>query len=451
MLDGPIPEWPQPSSSTWSNSGRSACPEEDDADEVYAFSPLALEFLINEMREVYPAYIGTFPSNLRARETASAESQIAMLRHWRRSLIGGRAPKMVMNGTAKHLHNSKMVLDCIRLVSTLQGSDTLHQTVKRSLELALPGCFVESFQKLVDAEKFPSAALLHRYELSLDVALLLLERQQNQTPSFYWIWSDSSFQAQCDWILAQYRRVAKSQLVDLFHASIRLERQIHDYVRAVRVESSPDDMLAVPLEPQEDWKDDLRVIRNSMQEHVMVPLAIGAGHRSLPHKCGRVAYGLALVSDPAVAIESNQDPVDDISASTVSHTGDMGVEMGIPDFRVEKASGLLPPWIDRSSLGPDIDDQSSVCEPVPDEQDEETPVDGILWDDDVDAGMEPTVATGGRVAVAKLSHTDSASGVAAEDGHFFQNGFTVSGVAHTTDNLLEDVHKSLKEWDVFYQ
>ena len=75
--------------------------------------------------------------------------------------------------------------------------------------------------------------------------------------------------------MAQYRRVAKSQLVDLFHASIRLEREIHDYVRAVRVESSPDDVIAVPLAPQEDWKDDLRVIRNSMQEHVMVPLASG--------------------------------------------------------------------------------------------------------------------------------------------------------------------------------
>ena len=42
------------------------------------------------------------------------------------------------------------------------------------------------------------------------------------------------------------------------------------------------------------------------------------------------------------------------AATYVSHTSDMGVELGLPDFTVSDVNSLLPPWLHRNPLEPEL-------------------------------------------------------------------------------------------------
>ncbi len=83
--------------------------------------------------------------------------------------------------------------------------------------------------------------------------------------------------------------------------------------------------------------DHLASIKDNLREVVMPPAAMGSGHRGAAHKCGLIAFGWRLGCDAS--------KLQKFAQSFVSHTSDMGVELGIPDFTCSSHSAFLPAWM----------------------------------------------------------------------------------------------------------
>ena len=73
------------------------------------------------------------------------------------------------------------------------------------------------------------------------------------------------------------------------------------------------------------------------------PVALDPGCRSLVHKVAHLSFATALHTAPG--------HMQRLMDSVVSHTADMGVELGIPDFTISSGiEEVLPPWLDTEPL-----------------------------------------------------------------------------------------------------
>ena len=95
-------------------------------------------------------------------------------------------------------HDARILLQTIRLASSLKGgADTVAATIGESLSMALPESMQESFLTEISVpgdelketpvdlkllKKLPSAALVRRYEFSVDLAILRLTRLRHRAP-----------------------------------------------------------------------------------------------------------------------------------------------------------------------------------------------------------------------------------------------------------------------------
>jgi hypothetical protein len=96
------------------------------------------------------------------------------------------------------------------------------------------------------------------------------------------------------------------------------------------------------------WVPWLRSIRDHVHEHINPPCALGSGHRSLADKASAEVYKWALQEPFCKSLGVH-------AASYLSHTSDMGVEVGLPDFSIAgDVETLLPSWFHREELAPDV-------------------------------------------------------------------------------------------------
>jgi hypothetical protein len=108
-----------------------------------------------------------------------------------------------------------------------------------------------------------------------------------------------------------------------------------------------DGIVALSTVPFPEWVPWLRTIHSNIREHINPPSCLGSGHRALADKAAAEVYKWAL-QEPLGA------PLSAHSSSYISHTSDMGVELGLPEFIVpEGVERLLPGWLHRSGLQPE--------------------------------------------------------------------------------------------------
>jgi hypothetical protein len=162
---------------------------------------------------------------------------------WKHCLNLIRLPDEIGTGP-NFRHSSKKLLQVIRLVLKLRGgSSTLADVIAKSLALALPSfmqpAFLNDISDLVADVKaaMPSAALVRRYELALDAAMMLLQRKAAEadradgSSCIRMGLTDLSPMAGFDWLWSEYHEIRQDNLVATFQAVVSLTCAIAGHVR----------------------------------------------------------------------------------------------------------------------------------------------------------------------------------------------------------------------------
>ena len=163
-LSGPLFGWPPEDAGVWNFKG-------------YQFSPGVTP------RVMTPEVLGDMSASLRDLgsmvEEHGEERQVLALKvivegldTWSKSV--GLTPTL--------RYDSLKLLQCIRACTSVEGGPSgLEDTIKKCIALQVPealrGLFVDASNNLIS--KPPSRALIQRYELSLDVALMILEQKRS--------------------------------------------------------------------------------------------------------------------------------------------------------------------------------------------------------------------------------------------------------------------------------
>jgi hypothetical protein len=341
---GPLPDYPLVASPLWKLQGMhvsepNARPAMPMSSQTFADISLCLKHCQAEIHQQQPNF--------------DVAKFVRMLDSWASSTDGAANKQESANR-----HGSEKLLECIRLCRFLKGGPaTLHAVVARSISLELPpdmrSLCVDSAGKLIN--KPPSASILRRYEFALDVGLVVLQRMRSVKMSssvVHFSLADSSPMCGYDWIWSQYHEIEKDKLVEVFDAVVNLTASIVGYCNRVEELSGPaldEDMhdvselrdayvhLKFDSEPLPEWKEWLRCIRSNIYEHINPPMALGSGHRALSDKTAAECFKLRLQTDASVDLDA-------VARSFASQSGDMGLEMGMPAFRVASQDSLLPDW-----------------------------------------------------------------------------------------------------------
>ena len=458
---GPLPNWPPADAEIWQRVGTNE--QVLDADELSQAEPLnpdTLERFSSTIRGWAPHLLGhrDAPQPDPAVVQQDLQSILRTLDVWSFSWRQAMGMVNLPGGGSRFRHSSRKLLDCIRLSSLLKGGpSSLVQVVAQSLSTVLPEFMREPFLRNLlrrgdgSSQLLPSASLIGRYEIALDVALMLLTKQRAVQKCVRVGWTDSSPLAGYDWIWSQYHEIPESKLIPCFLAVNRLSDAISAFVaeqeereEGNRPAHDDDDDEAEgaqvwPTMPCPDWKPWLSIIQESIHEHIHPPAALGSGRRSLADKAASEVYKWQLQS-PKIP------DLSDHSASYVAHCSDMGVELSLPDFEMRGAvESLLPEWLrDSAMLQPDID----ACE-------HEAPVDSCCDNDGVDGPLLDDVDCVDEGPVAPVPANPDVQPEPVADPpragvHFLPNAFPVAGMQHVVNNLCADVHQGMCHWKAFH-
>jgi hypothetical protein len=276
------------------------------------------------------------------------------------------------------------------------------------------------------AEGLPSRALVNRYELALDVAISILQRiiHDRTGDSVRFGLTDSSPQGDYDWVWSMFIAIQKEKVVMTFRSICYIKNETERYVSELKA-SKPEGeepTLAELCMVKEEWRPHLENIRKNIVLHVNPPTALAPGHRQLADHVAAEIYKAHLGSSPAAELDKEFDKYR-------GHCSDFGTEVGLPRFNLQAGTeALLPQWVDRAPLPPDIDGSDD---------------DGVSLGADVDngdgAGAEPQHQ---RPITAERS---------ARRGEFMPRAYATGGVQHTSDNANVDANKSMVGWKPFFE
>jgi hypothetical protein len=144
------------------------------------------------------------------------------------------SPSILDGEGSRFRHNSKCLLQAIRLAANLRGgASSLEDVITQSLAASLPPFLQRSFLDDVSGrlkpevvKHPPSATSIRRNELALDVGLMLLQREASikcsTSPCFRVGWADSSPIAGYDWIWSEYHEIAHRDVLACFEAVVSL-------------------------------------------------------------------------------------------------------------------------------------------------------------------------------------------------------------------------------------
>ena len=108
----------------------------------------------------------------------------------------------------------------------------------------------------------------------------------------------------------------------------------------------------MPMDPPATWKPMLKLMADNVKEVINTPVALGSGSRALPDKAsGEVHKWRLLVGE--------NSKVDAFANTFCNNTTDLGVEVGLGEFRVRKScTSLLPVWMQQAGdedVPPELD------------------------------------------------------------------------------------------------
>ena len=257
--------------------------------------------LAAELRRWAPTIIRAAVSQgdaeLAAGEQALLESAVQMLDHGTDVLRGGLGSKPRKMKTYK----SNFLLAVFRASELLRNRSkfkNLFDAVRR----CIPGFVIP-----LDAVPSPSRSTLWRLRFLVDVALILQTKSANQRMAennsvvIRYGLADSSPQIHRDWLILHYKAVKGGDLLDTWEAVQLLDMDAE--IRANNLfrsrerlrkhrrgdfdlqELEEDDAVDRPPPLTDDKRKALnKILETNIMPHTCIPVAVGAGHRSLPHK-----------------------------------------------------------------------------------------------------------------------------------------------------------------------
>ena len=428
LLEG----WPPQHANVWAQRGQHQPNDGRPEQHLQALDADTLQKFAGIIRSWAPALLEG------AQPPASARDDLGFvvttLDNWSLSWRETLGMLNIPGACARFRHHSHKLLDCIRISSFLTGGpSTLVDVLAQALAITLPPFLREPFIKNITRSSreansiVPSASLIQRYEIALDVALMLYCRGKAATKCVRVGWADSSPLAGFDWIWSQYHEVPVSHLVRVHKAVCSLQKVISRFAQDFAEEEDDAQWLAAPLP---EWVPHLKVLQKHIFEHVNPPAAMGSGRRSLADKAASEVYKWHLQHAETTSLSEHAD-------SFVAFCSDMGVELSLPDFHVPgSVDALLPDWLERKPPA-EIDEQLQA----PSQHDD---VDGpMLVDDDDDDDDDEGGALGGAVVAREAAEAVGAS-------FFMPHALTVAGLQHVVNNLCAEVHQGLNHWSAFH-
>ena len=424
--EGPIPGFPPQGSASWTSAGAAAAAA-DTSDPKFTFDVANVDKIVAELKRWAPTILAAQEEGDRGGEKMMIEDSILKLQAWSSALSIATGEKRTSRATSRLKYDSCRMLECIRFSQFItSGPEKLLDMVRRSLQLALPPILGGAIDQVLGnsaLRMMPSASVLRHTELAFEVALLLMQRERQPADHVVFMWADSSPISGYDWLWVQHHSVKKANLRRtcaavwaLSTAVASASKEIADHIglgprprdrqpleeRLERTQLMR--MLVDELISDRDWTGLLHTIRDSIDEHIHPPAALGAGHRGLLDKVKAATFAWNLQVRDRQALDSFAD-------SVMSFTSDMGHELSIPDCPVEDLAALLPAWCDRAPKEVDVDEPGTA---------------------DIDATE--------AAAPPPPPRSD----------HCLQNAFTIPGLQHIVDNLSSDVHKEMPGWSRFY-
>jgi hypothetical protein len=481
-IPGPIGDWPEPNSAAFINIGQHRAAADSTNNDGMVMSSESCRVLAQGISLLFHE----LPDESKDSRREQVHQMHTTLTTWQRSLEHGSKDSKQHE---KYIHSSRMLLQALKASSLLRGGAVkLVEAVARSLAMVLPEVMQGSFLKFVSEagdemmpidvslelkEFIPSASLVRRHELSLDIAIILLTRTLKEKHPFgeKFGMADSSPMASFDWIWSQYTEIQKLEIIPTFEAVIKLKLSIESYVARCRESKDEGDEMLTPAELRTvlpEWKPWLDQIKRSLVKHVNIPVAMASGHSSLADKVACETYKLHLATPPANLLA-------DEMATWRSNTSDMGTELGMATFKVNHndVEKLLPNWVERRSLPDDVE-QADVDQELDNDikygkallaggiaiQSDDDALGPDIGTDISDGELAPDVEVA-DVDMEAPSATPSATPSRAPElptavptaslgSDYMPNGYTIAGLQHQTNNLNSDSNKAMSHYKVFF-
>ena len=191
---GPLVGYPPTGASIWESTGKQDFPLE-----MIEISSERCRDISNYLKESAISLIANHECHdTEDAEKEALETHVRCLDAWSQHLSNTAINRLY----GKWKHASEKIIECIRLASYLKNHKKLFEVIRRSMRIALPaGLLPESFGRGL---KPISDTLLRRYELSLDVSLMLWQRERSRLEFATFAASDSSPGVGYEWVWSEY-------------------------------------------------------------------------------------------------------------------------------------------------------------------------------------------------------------------------------------------------------
>ena len=171
------------------------------------------------------------------------------------------------------VYDTTVVLEVLRRARVING-DNLNVVVQRCIQVAFPYVMHKALAEMFESQhgmSLPSGAQRHRYRLSFDASLMLLERKSFDLlvrPVVIFGMADGSPQHGRDWLSSRYDYILLHKLRQCFDASSRLTAD--RYIR----ERLGEDSLDI-----ERHDADVEFLAHHIMTRDAIPSCIGRGHQ----------------------------------------------------------------------------------------------------------------------------------------------------------------------------
>ena len=342
-----------------------------------------------------------------------------------------RRDKAVVN-QRKNIYSSLFLVRSILATRLIPSYVCMKTVCLEVIGLLFPNLLDQPLEDLMQSKHlFPSDSSKSAMRLFLDSALLLWRRDEEEQCEFIRFGgADSSPQHGHNWLLSSSFFIDRDNVVHVFRC---LQRMIED--SCARLSHSCDDEQS-----RQSRKDHLDVLSMLRREHDL-PVALGHQAESTAHKCAAMLHKFAL----RISVIDRQQKLRRFTSSFFSFCSDMGVEIGIGDFRIDHGNlePLLPPWL----LGGDFSSDLPVgaCA-APGDQ-----VAGGSFPLESDVcGAYDEPAAEQQSAVHQLGPTLERERVDLDSSSMFlPQALRIPGSLHIINNALEQVTESLSHWQEF--
>ena len=273
------------------------------------------------------------------------------------------------------LYTSSLLIDVVRLCRHTRGAP-LESVLRRAVSIAFPCVLDEAMDDLFAAGlRVPSLTTQHRCRLSLDVALMLLQRQVVDAggTQIRFGWADSSPQLSRDWMLCSHDWLFEADLVSaattvdaLIESRFERERSAESAVAGGG--DADDDQTMINEQTQNDRQvaDAARHkwLLEAIHRHDHPPVTLGKGSIKLADKASALLYSFALECSTPNSLGSFMN-------SFFTFTTDLGTEVGVSTFESVDIASLMPCWMTRTQprilMDVDMDDHADPAPPPPPE------------------------------------------------------------------------------------